>query len=145
MLLARLNPRGALFVRLAGLVLICWSVFHSDHRPGVHGRGLVVSLLLAACVIAWLWWTARPAGEGITPDLWLMAGAGGLLLGAAPDTAASAFIFIAVVSAGLRVELRAAAPVGVLGVVALAVANVVYDDLGVGLVAYALGFAASAL
>jgi signal transduction histidine kinase len=145
MLLARLNPRGALFVRLAGLVLICWSVFHSDHRPGGHGRGLVVSLLLAACVIAWLWWTARPAGERITPDLWLMAGAGGLLLGAAPDTAASAFIFIAVVSAGLRVELRAAAPVGVLGVVALAVANVVYDDLGVGLVAYALGFAASAL
>src|SRR6185312_11596590 len=100
MLLARLNPRGALFVRLAGLVLICWSVFHSDHRPGGHGRGLVVSLLLAACVIAWLWWTARPAGERITPDL---------------------------------------------GVVALAVANVIYDDLGVGLVAYALGFAASAL
>src|SRR5581483_4802588 len=133
------------FVRLAGLVLICWAVFHSDHSPGGNGRGLVVSLLLAACVIAWLCWTARPAGEVITPDLWVMAGAGGLLLGAAPDTAASAFIFIAVVSAGPRVELRAAAPVGVLGVVALAVANLLYDAPGVGLAAYALGFAASDL
>lgn len=144
-LLARLDPRSAVFVRLAGLALICWSVLHSDHRPGGHGRALVVSVLLAACVIAWLWWTARPAGEGITPDLWILAGAGGLLCGAAPDTAASAFVFIGVVSAGIRVELRRAAPVAVLGTVALAVGDAIYHNLGVGLLAYSLGFAASAL
>jgi signal transduction histidine kinase len=144
-LLGRLDPRSAAFVRVAGLVLICWSVLHSDHHPGGHGRALVVSVLLAAAVISWLWWTIHPAKPGRTPELWVMAGAGGLLLAAAPDTAASAFVFIAVVAAGLRVELRAAAPVGVLGVGALAVGNIVYHNLGVGLVAYALGFAASAL
>jgi signal transduction histidine kinase len=144
-LLARLDRRSAAVVRLAGLVLICWSVLQSNHHPGSHGRALVVTVLLAATVMAWLRWTARPAEPAITPDLWVMAGAGGLLLAAAPDTAASAFVFIAVVSAGLRAELRAAAPVGVLGVVALAVGHIVYDNLGVGLVAYALGFAASAL
>ncbi len=144
-LLTRLDPRSAVFVRLAGLALICWSVLHSDHRPSAHGRGLVVGLLLAACVAAWLWWTARPTAEGVTPDLWVLAGAGGLLCGAAPDSAASAFVFIAVVSAGIRVELRRAAPVAVLGVVALAVGDTIYHRLGIGLLAYSLGFAASAL
>jgi signal transduction histidine kinase len=145
-LLTRLDPRPAAFVRLAGLALICWSVLHSDHHPGGHGRALVVSVLLAACVVAWLWWTVRPTSDrGITPDLWVMAGAGGLLGGAAPDSAASAFVFIAVISAGIRVELRSAAPVAVLGAVALAVGDAIYHNLGVGLLAYSLGFAASAL
>lgn len=144
-LLSRLDPRSAVVVRLAGLALICWSVLHSHHHPAGQGRGLVVGVLLAACVIAWLWWTARPTGEGITPDLWIMAGAGGLLCGAAPDSAASAFVFIAVVSAGIRVELRRAAPVGGLGVAALAVGDAIYGNLGIGLLAYSLGFAASAL
>jgi signal transduction histidine kinase len=145
-LLNRLDRRTQTLVRLAGLALICWSVLHSDHHPSGHGRGLVVALTLAAAVLAWLWWTVHPLSDrGITPDLWLMAGAGGLLLGAAPDTAASAFPFIAVVATGLRVEIRAAAPVGVLGVGALAVGDAIYDGIGIGLVAYALGFAASAL
>jgi signal transduction histidine kinase len=144
-LLNRLDRRPAALVRLAGLVLICWSVLHSNHHPSGHGRGLVVAVLLAATVVAWLWWTVRPLRPGITPDLWLMAGAGGALLGAAPDTAASAFVFIAVVAAGLRVEIRAAAPVTVLGVAALAAGAAIYDGVGIGLVAYTLGFAASAL
>ncbi|HEX3691286.1 MAG TPA: histidine kinase [Solirubrobacteraceae bacterium] len=146
MLLTRLDRRSAAFVRLAGLVLVCWSVLHSDHPPGGHGRALVVSVLLAAAVIAWLWWTVRPVSDdGITPDLWVLAGAGGLLCGAAPDSAASAFVFIAVVSAGIRVDFRDGAPIVVLGAVALAVGDVVYDHVGIGLLAYSLGFAASAL
>lgn len=145
-LLTRLDRRSATLVRVAGLVLICWSVIHSDHHPGGHGRALVVSVLLAAATLSWLWWTVRPMSEHeITPDLWVMAGVGGLLSGAAPSTAASAFVFIAVVSAGVRVELRDAAPVAVLGVVALAVSDVVYHNLGIGLVAYTLGFATSSL
>jgi signal transduction histidine kinase len=43
------------------------------------------------------------------------------------------------------VELRRAAPVAVLGTVALAVGDAIYHNLGVGLLAYSLGFAASAL
>ena len=145
-LLTRLDRRSATLVRVAGLVLICWSVIHSDHHPGGHGRALVVSVLLTAATLSWLWWTVRPMSEHeITPDLWVMAGAGGLLSGAAPNTAASAFVFIAVISAGIRVELRDAAAVAVLGVVALAVSDVIYHNLGVGLVAYTLGFAASSL
>jgi signal transduction histidine kinase len=144
-LLNRLDPRPAALVRLAGLVLICWSVLHSHHSPGGHGRGLVVSVSLAAAIISWLWWMIRPAAPGLTPELWVMSAAGGVLLGAAPDTAASAFMFIAVVAGGLRSELRAAAPIAVLGVAALAAADAVYDDLGLGLLAYALGLAASAL
>jgi signal transduction histidine kinase len=106
----------------------------------------VVSVLLAAAVIAWLWWTVRPVSDdGITPDRWVLAGAGGLLCGAAPDSAASAFVFIAVVSAGIRVDFRDGAPIVVLGAVALAVGDVVYDHVGIGLLAYSLGFAASAL
>jgi signal transduction histidine kinase len=144
-LLTRLDRRPAAFVRLAGLVLICWSVLHADHHPGGHGRGLVISVLFAATVISWLWWTVHPTRERITPDLWLMAGAGGMLVGASPDSAASAFVFVAVVTAGVRVELSDAVPVAVWGAVALAVSDAIYHRIGIGLLAYALGFAASSL
>ncbi len=145
-LLTRLDRRTATLVRLAGLVLICWSVLHSDHHPTGHGRGLVVSVVLALSVISWLYWTVRPNSDhGITPDLWVMAAAGGMLCGAAPDSAASAFVFVAAVSAGVRVEFHDAAFVAVLGAATLAVGDAVYDNLGVGLLAYALGFAVSAL
>ena len=146
-LLTRLDRRLATFVRLVMLVLIGWSVFHADHPPGGHGRGLVITLLFAAAVASWLVWTIRPLDDddAITPELWVMAGAGGLLTAASPDSAASAFVFVAVVTAGVRVELRDAAPVAALGVVALAAGDVIYHHLGIGLLAYALGFAASAL
>ena len=49
-LLTRLDRRSATFVRLVMLVLIGWSVFHADHPPGGHGRGLVITLLFAAAV-----------------------------------------------------------------------------------------------
>jgi len=145
-LLTRLDRRSATLVRLIGLVLIGWSVFDAGHHPGTHGRGLVVSVLFATCAIAWLWWTGQPLDhDEITPDLWVLAGAGGLLAAAAPDSAASAFVFVAVVAAAIRVELSRAAPVAVLGTVALAVGDLIYHRLGVGLLAYALGFAAGAL
>jgi signal transduction histidine kinase len=145
-LLTRLDRRSATFVRLVVLVLIGWSVFHADHPPGGHGRGLVITLLFAAGAASWLVWTVRPLdGDAITPELWVMAGAGGLLTGASPDSAASAFVFVAVVTAGVRVELRVAVPVAVVGVVALAVGDVIYRHLGIGLLAYGLGFAASCL
>ena len=146
MLLTRLDRRSATLVRLVVLVLIGWSVFHADHPPGGHGRGLVITLLFAAAVASWLVWTVRPLeADAITPELWVMAGAGGLLTGASPDSAASAFVFVAVVTAGVRVELRDAVPVVAVGVVALAVGDVIYHHLGIGLLAYALGFAASCL
>jgi signal transduction histidine kinase len=145
-LLTRLGPRTATLVCVVGLILISWSVLHADHHPGTHGRGLVISVLFAAAVISWLWWIVHPGSErGVTPDLWLMAGAGGLLCGASPSSAASAFVFVAVVTAGVRAELATAIPVAVLGTLALAVGDVIYKGLGVGLLAYSLGFAAGCL
>jgi signal transduction histidine kinase len=145
-LLTRMDGRLATLVRLAALFLVCWSVFHADHHPGSHGRALVISLLLAAAVISWLRWTARPLGEGsIPPELWVMAGAGGLLTSASPNSAAAAFVFVAVVTAGFRTELRRAWPVAALGAVTLAVGDAIYNSFGVGLLAYSLGFAAACL
>ncbi len=144
-ILTRLDRRVATLVRVVGLALIVVSIIHADHRPGGHGRGLVISVLLAAAVFSWLWWTLRPTGERITPDLWVMAVAGGLLCGASPDSAASAFAFVAIVSAGVRVELAQAVWVAAAGTVALAIGDIIYGNVGVGLLAYALGFAASVL
>ena len=65
--------------------------------------------------------------------------------GASPNSAASAFVFVAVVAAGVRAELpRAFIVVGV-GVLALALSVLVYDGSALGLLAYSLGFAAATL
>jgi hypothetical protein len=96
MLLYRLDRRLATAIRLVGLALIAWSVFGSPHHPGTSGRALVVTVALAAAVAAWLAWTVRPYGQGpITPELYVMAAAGGVLCGASPQSAASGFVFVA--------------------------------------------------
>jgi len=145
MLLNRVDPRLAMLIRLVALVLIGYSVLHSHHHPGGSGRGLVVSISFAACVVAWLAWTVRPGSErGLTPDVWVLAVAGGVLAGAAPDSAASAFLFVAVAAAGLRVELERAFVVVAVGVLALGAAFLAYDGSALGLLAYSLGFVATA-
>ncbi len=144
--LMRMDRRTATVVRLVGLGLISWTVFSSKHHPSASGRGLVVSVLLAVVVGSWLWWTAQGVRLGpVTPDLWVMAGGGGLLLAASPDSAASAFVFVAVVAAGIREELSRAWPMVVVGAVAVAIGDAIYDRFGLGLLAYSLGFAASCL
>jgi signal transduction histidine kinase len=141
----RLDRRLATAIRVIGLALIVWSVTHAHHPPAASGRGLLIAVLLVACVLAWLWWTLRPNADGLTPDLWVMSGAGGLLCAASPDSAASAFVFVAIAAAGLRVDLHRAPWVALLGAGALAVGDIIYGSVGVGLLAYTLGFAATAL
>ena len=147
MILTSLTGRRAFTIRLIGLALISWTVLTAKHHaPGGSGRGLVISVLFALCVVAWLIWTSRPRPDrGITPEVWALAAGGGLLCGASPNTAASAFVFVAVVAAGVRAEPpRAFIVVGV-GILALAVAVLVYDGSALGLLAYSLGFAAASL
>ncbi|MFL5861644.1 MAG: sensor histidine kinase [Solirubrobacteraceae bacterium] len=146
MLLASSDRRVATAIRLAGLVLIAGSVLTGSHQPGTSGRGLLVSLLFAAAVISWLVWVARPSNDqGVTLELYVMAVAGGLLVEATLQGAASAFVFVAVIAAGLRAELARAAPVALAGTLAVAVSDLLYDGNALGLLAYALGLAASLL
>jgi len=146
MLLASLDRRVATAIRLAGLALIAVSVLTGPHQPGTSGRGLVVSLLFAAAALSWLIWMARPGNDqGVTFELYVMAVAGGLLVEATLQGAASAFVFVAVIAAGLRVELARAAPVALAGTLAVAVSDLLYNGSALGLLAYALGLAASLL
>ncbi|MGH2908316.1 MAG: hypothetical protein ACRDK8_03340, partial [Solirubrobacteraceae bacterium] len=147
MIFLSLDRRVSILARLAGLVLVTWSVVGAAEDPaGTSGRGLVVTILLALCVLGALGWTARrdldsPPG----PEVPVLAIAGGVLVGASPSTAASAFVFVAIVSAGIRVGLVRAMQVAAAGALALAVAVLIWDGGALGLVAYALGFAASGL
>jgi signal transduction histidine kinase len=145
MILASLDRRVATVIRLAGLVLITLSVMSDPHHPGGSGRGLVVSVLLAAAVVSWLIWTIWPDREHVTVELYVMAAAGGLLVAASPQSAASVFVFVAVVVAGLRVELARAAPVALVGTLAVGISDLLYKGSALGLLAYVLGFAATLL
>ena len=147
MIFTHLTGRTALTVRLIGLALISWTVVRAHHHaPGGSGRGLVITILFVLCVVAWLAWTRRPLPDrGITPDVWVLAAAGGVLCGASPSSAASAFVFVAVVAAGIRAELSRAFIVVGVGILALALSILVYDGSALGLLAYSLGFAAATL
>ena len=154
MFMFALPPRVATLIRIIGLILIDWSVFSSGHPPGGSGRGLVVSILVVLATGAWLAWLVRAArerravrtrSEPLPVELYVLAASGGLLTVASPGSAASAFVFVAVVAAALRAELLQAAVVVAIGLLALAVGTVLYSTSGLGLVAYGLGLCAAAL
>jgi signal transduction histidine kinase len=141
-----LNSGVAKAIRAAMLALVCWSVLSVKHGPGTSGRGIVALVLLVICVVCSVIWvtlfnTERPA----TLETWLLAGAGGLLTGTANGSAAAAFTFIAVVSAGLRSDVRVSVPIALVGVLGLAISAIIYDYNGLGVLAYSLGFAAALL
>jgi signal transduction histidine kinase len=142
----RLNSRPATAIRFALLILVGWSVFSTKHSPATSGRGLVISILLgicAACAISWI--VLMDRGLELTPDLYVLAAAGAFLTGASPSSAASAFAFIAVVSAGFRTDLRRAVPIALVAMLGVAAASLIYDNGAVGVLAYVLGFAVALL
>jgi signal transduction histidine kinase len=142
MLLSRVPPRLAALVRLIGLALVVSSVSAARHHPGSGGRGLVVSLALAVAVISWLAWVIKPRGATLV-DLYGLAAAGGVLVGAVPGSASSVFVFVSVVAAGVRAPLPRAATVVAVGVLAVAVSVGIYHGAEIGLLAYTLGFVAA--
>jgi signal transduction histidine kinase len=76
----------------------------------------------------------------------VLAVAGGLLCGASPESAASAFVFVCVLAAVLRAGVVRAVPVVALGILALAAGDVAYHHGGLATVAfYSLGFVGAAL
>ena len=146
MLLDRFGFLTATAIRLIGLGLIVWSVVaNANHPPVTGGRSLVVLAALAVAVIAYLVWTLQPSHRTVTPDLYVMAGAGGLLIGASPRSGASAFVFVAVVVAALRVEISRTVPLLLVSILALAISVLIYKQSALGMLAYALGFSAGLL
>jgi len=146
MLLASLDDRLANAIRLISLALVAVSILTASHHPpATSGRGLLVSLVFATTVVCWLVWMIHPDRAGVSAGLYVMAAAGGVLVEASPQSAASAFVFVAVVAAGLWAELPRAAPVALVGTLAVAVSDLLYNGSALGLLAYVLGFAASLL
>jgi signal transduction histidine kinase len=151
-LFARLDKRLATLIRLIGYALISWTVFSDEHHPAFGGRGLVVAVAYAVCTVSWLFWVWRSLTEdgnafesGDALGNYAMAIAGGVLLGGAPSSAASAVLFVAAIAAGLREPLGRAMIVTASGVLAYAVTVLIYRDSALGLLAYTLGFAAATL
>lgn len=142
----RHNPRVATLIRIGGLALVVWSVCAARRHPGLSGRALIITVTLAAATAGSVALSARLATDrGSALDVYVMAVAGGLLCGASPNSAASAFVFVAVVAGGSRFELPAAIPLALAGSLALAASMLLYDDSPLGLLAYVLGFAAALL
>jgi signal transduction histidine kinase len=148
--LLNLDNRAATFIRVAVFALVSWTVLHAHYAPGTSGRELVVSLSYGSAIAAAAVWSVRARGLPraamdlpVTLELWLMAIGGGVLAVASPTSAGSAFVFIAIVAAGLRTEITQAAPIAVAGAVALAVGQLVYGHNALTTLAYALGFTAT--
>jgi signal transduction histidine kinase len=114
---------------------------------------LVISVLFVVRVVAWLTLIRSPTAayrairavpdRGLTPEIWVLAAAGGVLCGASPSSAASVFVFVAVVAAGVRAELLQAFIVVRVAVLALALSVLVYDGSALALLAYAATLAAA--
>jgi signal transduction histidine kinase len=146
MLLSAVNNRIATLLRLVGLALITLSVFTSNVAPATSGRGLVVLLAFIPAFVAWLVWTFWSCRQTtMTPDLYVIAICGGVIQMASPNSAASAFTFVAAMVAAARGGLLHGLVVAALGAAALGVGAIAYDHSALSVLAYALGFAAVTL
>ena len=147
MIFLSLDRRVSVLIRLAGLALVTWSVVAAADDPaGTTGRRLVVTIALVLCVLGALAWLARRDLDG-PPGLeaFVLTIAGGVLIGASPSSAASAFVFVGIVTVGIRSGLTRAMQFTALSALSLAVASLIWNGGALGLVAYALGFAAAGL
>jgi signal transduction histidine kinase len=143
LVLQSLNARVALAIRAFGLVLVAWTVFGSNPGPASFGRGLVIAVLLGMGAVAWVMWTWQSYAPRITPlDLFVLSACGGLLVAAAPSGAGSAFAFVAIATAGYRLELREAIAITALGLFTLALGVLLYDQAATEVLAYGLGLIA---
>jgi signal transduction histidine kinase len=146
MILASVNSRLGTLFRLIGLGLVTWTIVANKPAPATSGRGLVVLILLASGGLAWLAWTAWSCRQpALTPDLFIMAACGGLLEAASPGGAGSTFVFIAAIVAAVRGGLTRGLVIVAVGFAAVAAGAIIYDDSGLSVLAYTLGFCAITL
>jgi signal transduction histidine kinase len=146
MLLNAVSGRTALVFRLIGLALISWTVINSKFAPATSGRELVVLITWAFAAAAWVIWTLWTSRlHRMTPDLYVLAVAGGLLSAADPSSAGSAFVFVAATVASVRVGISRGLLLAAIGSAAVATGAIIYNRSALGVLVYTLGFTALAL
>ena len=149
LLLDKLGSRPATALRLAGLLgFIFWSTQTQPDAIGLHGRGLALTFMLAGASVAWVVWSwtigeTWTSDRGLSWEVFLMAGCGGLMIGAANNGPANVFVFVAAFTAAARVGLPRAFLVSGVAIVTLCVSWVVYQVGGLGVLAYCLGLVAT--
>src|ERR1700712_63414 len=138
--------RRRAWILTAGLAAAAYDVSHGSQGAGTHGRGLVVTLLLALGSAAWLAWAwVDPTTKFARPLLVTLGITGGLLTAAASSGAACAYMFVAVVSAGTLFNGRGSALVLASTIAALTLGSIAYDQSAIGVIAYGAGLVAAAL
>jgi signal transduction histidine kinase len=146
MLIGNATGRLATIIRLAGLAAVTWSIFNSHVAPATSGRGLFVLVALVPAFVAWLVWTFWSSKQAfMTPDMAVMAICGGLLQSATPSSAASVFTFVVAMGTAARCGLPYGLVMAALGAAAVGTGAIIYDQHALPVLAYALGFAATAL
>jgi signal transduction histidine kinase len=144
-LAASMNRRSATLLRAALWAIVTWTVF-SGHHPFPSSRWTVVIVSYAVATAGGVIWTIRHRLRGpIGIPPYAMAIGGAFLLAAAPNSAASAFPFVAAISAGMLAETRRALTVSAVAAATLGIGAAIYGHSGVGALAYSLGFAAATL
>jgi signal transduction histidine kinase len=111
--------RFELWVNLAGLALLVWSIIAEAHLGlgGAHLAALVLLLLAVAGWIGWVWSRFRPVCRRTAVCLTVMALAGGALMAFAP--VAAVFIGVAAVGATIAWPLKKAAWIIAAGLIAM--------------------------
>jgi len=116
------SSRTLTLARFAGMIALLWAVAQ-QRLPRVAGEHWAVPVLMVLAAIGWMGWMASrrlDAPDRITRGfLLLLAASGGVLVAFAP--VAIGLIAVAALGSGIAFDARAAAPVGAIGVVALAV------------------------
>src|ERR1700712_5191705 len=129
--------RRRAWILTAGLAAAAYDVSHGSQGAGTHGRGLVVTLLLALGSAAWLAWAwVDPTTKFARPLLVTLGITGGLLTAAASSGAACAYMFVAVVSAGTLFNGRGSALVLASTIAALTLGSIAYGQSAIGVIAY---------
>jgi signal transduction histidine kinase len=143
--LDQLDRRSAALLRLAGLLLVSWTVFNGyPHASTVRLATMWVSY--GVSVVAWVSWMRHPNLRGrVGFEPYVLGFAGAVLLVANPNSAASAIAFVAAIVAGIRVPARQALIVPATSALTLGVGALITGESAIGALAYSLGFVAAAL
>jgi signal transduction histidine kinase len=148
-LLYQLGSRPATALRLAGLLgLIFWQT-QATPAAGLHGQGLAITVMLAVASLGWVVWawslgeSRQILGDGSDWELWLMAAGGGLLVGVSPSGPSNVFVFVAAFSSAARVGIPRGFLICGVAIAAVCASWIIYDDGGLGVLAYSLGLIAT--